>query len=514
MTYFFTVFTALLSLVFVTGQAFAATGTGGGGGAGGAATNAINTVDTGQFTLTKSGSTWTITVKNGAPFTNLVLRAASLPTATASRAVILTSDGYLTNSPTTDTEIGYISGLSGPIGPLFVSKLTVDSGIDFPHTIASALTFNNDQTVNGNLTLSGGQTNGGAMKASTYYGDGSHLTGIAGGGSQTPLTGDVNGTAAFGVTNLSQLTLSQSPSNQVQLTMRPGLSTIPIPIMRPLSNNSSFRFDLAPRGTPDLTGQPIGFDICAADPDATNNFAYMRVGTEGLAGFLDSQIVGSATAMSLQFKIGGTAMQTINNTGTMEFRNAIAGQNYWRFGSTGAGASAFAQVIISQGLASDLLAESYNASHATLPGWQFLHADAAPGLLIGADAGTGAIRFLAGGATLANTFAYVTNGGTVIQKGFFVVGPSGAAITNILSATATLDFPSTAAQSSSDLPVTLSGCADGDVVKIGVPSASLLPNSCYSGFCSNAQAFVRFINYSTGAQNPASGSFKIVVTKF
>lgn len=85
----------------------------------------------------------------------------------------------------------------------------------------------------------------------------------------------------------------------------------------------------------------------------------------------------------------------------------------------------------------------------------------------------------------------------------------------VMTATATLDFPNTSAQSSSDLTISVPGAVDGDVVTLGVPNACMLANSCYTGWVSAPDTVtVRFNNYSSGAQNPASGTFRAVVTRY
>ena len=82
-----------------------------------------------------------------------------------------------------------------------------------------------------------------------------------------------------------------------------------------------------------------------------------------------------------------------------------------------------------------------------------------------------------------------------------------------LRATATLDFPNTDAQQSSDLTVAVAGAAVGDFVQVAPPVASVLANSCYWGFVSAAGVVtVRFCNFSAGALNPPSGIFQIRVT--
>ncbi len=90
-----------------------------------------------------------------------------------------------------------------------------------------------------------------------------------------------------------------------------------------------------------------------------------------------------------------------------------------------------------------------------------------------------------------------------------LVGPQ------FLTATATLDFGSVAAQNSGDLTITVTGAADGDDVSLGVPNASVNANSCFTAWVSAANTVtVRFNNYSAGAIDPASGSFRVTVRKW
>ena len=92
--------------------------------------------------------------------------------------------------------------------------------------------------------------------------------------------------------------------------------------------------------------------------------------------------------------------------------------------------------------------------------------------------------------------------GTTIDgaAGGLRIGPSGSMLTNLLSATATLDFPSTTAQSETNLTVTLAGAAAGDVVAIGVPTASLTVGTSYTGWASNGVVYVRHLNASSTAK--------------
>lgn len=85
-------------------------------------------------------------------------------------------------------------------------------------------------------------------------------------------------------------------------------------------------------------------------------------------------------------------------------------------------------------------------------------------------------------------------------------------VTGSLSATAPLDFPNTLAQTSSDLTIPLVGAVLNDVIALGVPAVSVLPNTSYSAFVSAAGVVtVRFNNYSAAAANPTFGDF--VVTR-
>lgn len=88
-------------------------------------------------------------------------------------------------------------------------------------------------------------------------------------------------------------------------------------------------------------------------------------------------------------------------------------------------------------------------------------------------------------------------------------------LTPSIYGSATLDFGSTAAQTSSDLTiVNVTGAADGDIVSVGMPNASTNANSCFTAWVSAANTVtVRFNNYSSGAIDPASGTFKIRVLK-
>lgn len=86
-----------------------------------------------------------------------------------------------------------------------------------------------------------------------------------------------------------------------------------------------------------------------------------------------------------------------------------------------------------------------------------------------------------------------------------------------LVGSATLDFGNTAAGVAADLTITVTGAADGDVVTLGVPNGSVSATDNVSFFAwvsATNTVTVRFNNNNlVNAVNPASGTFKVRVTK-
>lgn len=85
----------------------------------------------------------------------------------------------------------------------------------------------------------------------------------------------------------------------------------------------------------------------------------------------------------------------------------------------------------------------------------------------------------------------------------------------ILTATATLDFPSTTAQNNNALTITVTGCAVGDVVILGIPTAAIpATNHVYTAWVSSVNTVsVRFSNNGASTVDPSSGTFTIKVIK-
>jgi hypothetical protein len=103
--------------------------------------------------------------------------------------------------------------------------------------------------------------------------------------------------------------------------------------------------------------------------------------------------------------------------------------------------------------------------------------------------------------------------GNLTASGTLRVG-GGTVVANILSATATLDFPSISGNDTHTLTITVTGAVVGDSVFLGVPAgldAGLI-------FCASVTAAdtvtVRMHNSSGGSIDPASGTFRATVIRF
>lgn len=109
--------------------------------------------------------------------------------------------------------------------------------------------------------------------------------------------------------------------------------------------------------------------------------------------------------------------------------------------------------------------------------------------------------------------ARTTFSGPVASTNGFIFG-DGVTVTAVLTATATINFPSIAAGATADsTALTVVGAAVGDAVFVGVP-AGIEAGIMVTGFVSAAGAVtVRAANVTAGAIDPASGSFRVVVIK-
>ena len=88
-------------------------------------------------------------------------------------------------------------------------------------------------------------------------------------------------------------------------------------------------------------------------------------------------------------------------------------------------------------------------------------------------------------------------------------------LARVLKGSGTLDFANTAAGAVTDLTITVTGAADGDVVSLSVPNASQTTTGSFSAWVSATNTVtVRYrIAALVGSEDPASGVFKVTVTK-
>jgi hypothetical protein len=128
-----------------------------------------------------------------------------------------------------------------------------------------------------------------------------------------------------------------------------------------------------------------------------------------------------------------------------------------------------------------------------------------------ATASTAPLKFTSGTNLTTPESGAVEFDGTNL---YFSVSTVRYTLMKVLTASATLDFPSTLTQEASDLTITVTGAALNDEVVLGVPNGSVNANSGYFAWVSAADTVtVRFMNFSSGSINPASGTFKVSVHK-
>jgi len=129
----------------------------------------------------------------------------------------------------------------------------------------------------------------------------------------------------------------------------------------------------------------------------------------------------------------------------------------------------------------------------------------------------GALKIGIGGDVPTASMALDVGGDTYLA-GAVTIGVAGNPLTQILTATVTLNFPSTGPNSGSDLTATVTGALVGDVVSVGVVSAALpsgTNDDQYFAWVSAADTVtVRYLNVGGGTHDPASSTFKIMVTQF
>ena len=103
--------------------------------------------------------------------------------------------------------------------------------------------------------------------------------------------------------------------------------------------------------------------------------------------------------------------------------------------------------------------------------------------------------------------------GKLILGGSLAVG-AGTPMTQVLSASATLDFPSISAAGNQDLTITVTGAAVGDVVAFSLPAS---PNAgvVFNAWVSATDTVkIRATNVTGSPIDPSSATYRVMVTKF
>jgi hypothetical protein len=126
--------------------------------------------------------------------------------------------------------------------------------------------------------------------------------------------------------------------------------------------------------------------------------------------------------------------------------------------------------------------------------------------------------YIAGGSPGSGARPGDTHIGRLIAgtgRGGLVVGISNSAVlTNVMFVRTNLDFPSTLAQTDSDIPVLAVTGMTNAIVNVGPPAPAILTGSAWSGFCSNGTVFVRFSVYGLVAKDPGVGDFAVEIRAY
>jgi hypothetical protein len=245
------------------------------------------------------------------------------------------------------------------------------------------------------------------------------------------------------------------------------------------------------------------------------------------------------TPTSNVFQIGGSTEWTMTSAGisatganTISFpTNSLSLQLIFGSGATSAGINQAAANTLSFNVGSAATALTLNSTLSIFQlgtGWIFtpinLGSATAATYTFNGDNNTGMysggadqLDFTTGGTRRGgfNASGNFDTSGSATVVGTLSVG-GGATVASFLSATATLDFPSTAAGTASDLTITVTGAALGDTVSVGAPNGSVTTNGGYWGWVSASNTVtVRYMNTNlVTTEDPASGTFRATIVKF
>lgn len=261
-------------------------------------------------------------------------------------------------------------------------------------------------------------------------------------------------------------------------------------------------------------------------PNSEMDFSIVASGSNQALQLIQSASATGVAGISIQNNraTNGDAMPILNygttgggNFGGTSVSSASSGVIRKDLNGTNSGGQLFiagTPIIAAVGTTSTNIGFRLSAIGMRLDAISTVHTDATARLHIGAgDASTPGV-ILNSQASYTGTVNGSIWHNSTDNRLYSRLGGSNYQVGAVLTGSAALDFPSTAAQTSSDLTVTVTGAAAGDVVSIGPDNASVLANSAYTAWVSGINTVtIRFNNYSAAALDPLSGTFKVTVIK-
>lgn len=223
-----------------------------------------------------------------------------------------------------------------------------------------------------------------------------------------------------------------------------------------------------------------------------DNFAEWMISVQPSPGTTVGALLTFWSSITATSTSSWTSRMTLDTAGKLAITTLAVSSGISHTGGTQAGLILRADGIVYKPSTS-LFADTYGAS-------QVLYSNGANNVV---------------GLATANSAVLVTNGSGVpsITNALPAISiGGGAVIAKILSATATLDFGSTASHSQTDLTVTVTGAVADDPVFLSVPSGAYGVQGVFTAFVSAADTVtVRFHNYTASSKDPGSGTFRVVV---
>jgi len=264
--------------------------------------------------------------------------------------------------------------------------------------------------------------------------------------------------------------------------------------------------------TPNANGASISGSTLTLQPA---NGSFGGVVTTGTQTFAGKKTIDAGSTVAPQLYVTSSAASTragINNAtntgfglyigGTIKYSNAVVDV----YGSSNPEYLIYNDAISAAPFCIDGNTNNIFIGNSTTQATAYLHIKAGT-----ASANTAPLKFTAGTNLTTAVAGAMEYDGTNL---FFSPSTTRHTVACYLAGSATLNFGNTAAQSSADLTITVTGAADQDPVILGVANGSTLANSDFTAWVSAANTVtVRFNNYSAGAQDPASGTFKVKVIK-